>query len=157
MAVALADPTTALAPFHVEVRGLSKTYGESTVLSDVSFDLHGGQVVGLIGANGAGKSTLIKSLTGVVAATSGIVLVDGVEVLLDSPLAGLRHGFSAVSQKVILAESQSIAENVMLGLLPNRFGVVSRLPLKRTVKPATIPQRAPTPTPTPIAETVPPW
>ena len=128
------ESTGALAPFHVEVRDLGKTYGESTVLSGVSFELSGGQVVGLIGANGAGKSTLIKTLTGVVTASSGVVLVDGVEVTLDSPLAGLRHGFSAVSQKVILAEQQSLAENVMLGLLPNRFGVVSRQQLKRTVK-----------------------
>lgn len=132
--MAIAATTTALVPFHVEVRGLSKAYGETTVLSGVSFELHGGQVIGLIGANGAGKSTLIKSLTGVVTATSGDVLIDGVEVMLDSPLAGLRHGFSAVSQKVILAEQQSVAENVMLGLLPNRFGVVSRRQLKSTVK-----------------------
>lgn len=132
--MAIEATTTALAPFRVEIRGIGKTYGATSVLSDVSFELHGGQVVGLIGANGAGKSTLIKCMTGVVTASSGEVLMDGVHVLLDSPLAGLRSGFSAVSQKVILAEQQSVAENVMLGLLPNRFGVVSRRRLKRTVK-----------------------
>ena len=130
----LTESATAIPPFHVEVRGLSKVYGESTVLSDVSFDLHGGKVVGLIGANGAGKSTLIKCLTGVVASASGSVFVDGVEVALDSPAAGLHQGFSAVSQKVILAEQQSVAENVMLGLIPSRFGVVAKQPLKVKVQ-----------------------
>ena len=121
-------------PFLVEVRDVGKYYGDSPVLSNVSFDVRGGEVLALIGANGAGKSTLIKCLTGVVAASSGEVLVDGSAVSLDSPAAGLHQGFSAVSQKVTLAETESIAENVMLGLLPQRLGVVSRRRLRKVVQ-----------------------
>jgi ribose transport system ATP-binding protein len=122
-----------LAPFRVDIKNLSKVYGASQVLTDVSFNLPSGSVVGLIGANGAGKSTLIKCLTGVVDATAGFVSVDGEPVSLASPLEGLKQGFSAVSQKVVLAETESVAENIMLGLLPSKGGVVARSQLKRDV------------------------
>jgi ribose transport system ATP-binding protein len=129
----MATDRVALVPFRVDIENLSKVYGSSQVLTDVSFALSSGSVVGLIGANGAGKSTLIKCLTGVVDATTGIVSVDGDPVSLASPLEGLKQGFSAVSQKVVLAETESVAENIMLGLLPSKGGIVARSQLKKDV------------------------
>ena len=61
----------------ISVRNLSKSYGSHQVLSDVSFDFEGGQIIGLLGPNGSGKTSLIKILTGLINDYSGEVLIDG--------------------------------------------------------------------------------
>ncbi|MBQ2903573.1 MAG: ABC transporter ATP-binding protein [Clostridia bacterium] len=61
----------------ISVRNLSKSYGKHQVLSDVSFDFEGGQIIGLLGPNGSGKTSLIKILTGLINDYSGEVLIDG--------------------------------------------------------------------------------
>src|SRR5262245_9359645 len=65
------------APPLLGVRGLTKRYGEQTALNDVSFDIGGGEVLGLIGPNGAGKTTLFETLAGVVTADAGEVCLRG--------------------------------------------------------------------------------
>lgn len=109
---------------RLEVRSVGKIYGIVPVLSDVSFDVEGGEVLGLIGANGAGKSTLVKCLTGVVEASTGGFFVDGAEVSIRSPQDGLRAGIAAVNQKVELADDQSVAENILLGRFPKKAGLI---------------------------------
>ncbi len=64
----------------LEVRAVSKSYGTSAVLADVSFAIEPGEVVALVGPNGAGKSTLIHVITGLTKPTSGEVLADGVRI-----------------------------------------------------------------------------
>ena len=61
----------------VEVRNLSKSYGHQLAVKDVSFSFHGGAVLGLLGPNGAGKSTVMMMITGLLAPTSGDVIVNG--------------------------------------------------------------------------------
>lgn len=61
----------------VEVRNLNKTYGQQLAVKDVSFSFHGGAVLGLLGPNGAGKSTVMMMITGLLAPTSGDVIVNG--------------------------------------------------------------------------------
>ncbi|MBQ2848388.1 MAG: ABC transporter ATP-binding protein [Clostridia bacterium] len=61
----------------ISVRNLSKSYGSHQVLSNVSFDFEGGQIIGLLGPNGSGKTSLIKILTGLINDYSGEVLIDG--------------------------------------------------------------------------------
>ena len=61
----------------ISVRNLSKSYGNHQVLSNVSFDFEGGQIIGLLGPNGSGKTSLIKILTGLINDYSGEVLIDG--------------------------------------------------------------------------------
>ncbi|MPQ99065.1 ATP-binding cassette domain-containing protein [Modestobacter sp. I12A-02628] len=61
----------------IEVHGLTKRYGDRTVVDDVSFVLEPGSVTGFLGPNGAGKSTTMRMMTGLVPATSGTALVDG--------------------------------------------------------------------------------
>ncbi len=60
-----------------EVNGLSKRFGDITALSDVSFQVRAGELLGLIGPNGAGKSTLFECLAGVLPSDSGTVRIDG--------------------------------------------------------------------------------
>lgn len=70
----------------LSISGLSKRYGRQWALEDVSFSLSDGEIVGFLGPNGAGKSTTMKIATGYIAATSGTVLVGGVDVASD-PIA----------------------------------------------------------------------
>lgn len=118
------DDVPTAAPIKVAIKAVGKVYGIVPVLADVSFEVAGGEVLGLIGANGAGKSTLVKCLTGVVEASTGSFYVDGEEVSLQTPQEGLRVGFAAVNQKVELAEDQSVAENILLGRFPKKTGIV---------------------------------
>ena len=74
----------------IEVSHLTKRYGNHTAVDDLSFTIPGGQIYGLLGPNGAGKSTTMNILTGCLAATSGDVRIDGVDIFED-PMAAKRH------------------------------------------------------------------
>lgn len=74
----------------IEVSHLTKRYGNHFALSDLSFTIPNGQIYGLLGPNGAGKSTTMNILTGCLAATSGEVRIDGVDIFED-PMAAKRH------------------------------------------------------------------
>ena len=76
-----------------------------------------------MGENGAGKSTLIKALTGVYTIDSGTVLVDGEQHEFHSPAASQAAGISTVYQEVNLVPNLTVAENMLLGREPRRFGV----------------------------------
>lgn len=77
----------------VEVQHLVKFYGEKEALTDVSFSIPEGQVVGLLGLNGAGKSTTMNILTGYLSATSGTVRIDGHDILADANAAKRSIGY----------------------------------------------------------------
>jgi ABC-2 type transport system ATP-binding protein len=64
----------------IQIRKLSKSYGEKTVLKELSLDIYPGQVIGYIGPNGAGKSTTVKILTGLIPDFAGEVLIDGLNM-----------------------------------------------------------------------------
>jgi ABC-2 type transport system ATP-binding protein len=68
----------------IEVKNLSKFYGEQAAVNDISFSINKGEIVGFLGPNGAGKSTTMKILTGFIPSTSGEVKVCGLEVDVDS-------------------------------------------------------------------------
>ena len=70
----------------VEVKNLVKKYGDKYAVDDISFTIKDGEVIGFLGPNGAGKTTTMNILTGYLSATSGTVLIDGVDIL-DKPIA----------------------------------------------------------------------
>ncbi len=107
----------------LEVRAISKSFGGVQALDNVSFHLRAGEVLGLIGDNGAGKSTLIKCLSGVHRPDAGAILVDGVEVSVDSPLTAQGLGIETVHQGLALVETLDVATNLFL----NRELVAPRL------------------------------
>ena len=93
-------------------------------LVDVQLDLYRGEIHALMGENGAGKSTCIKIITGVYERDEGTVLFKDREIHPRSPKDAEAVGISTVYQEVNLIPTLSIAENVMLGRLPRKFGVI---------------------------------
>jgi ribose transport system ATP-binding protein len=109
--------TMSTAPF-LEMRGVSKSFPGVLALDNVDFTVNAGEVHCLIGANGAGKSTLMKVLSGVYAADSGGVFLNGKEVRIQSPRDGLKAGIAVIYQELSLVEPLTVAENIFLGQYP---------------------------------------
>ena len=89
--------------------------------ADISFKR--GQIHGLVGQNGAGKTTFARMLCGALSPDSGHIEVDGMRVSFASPRAALDAGVTMVAQELSLVSALTVAENVLLGQLPNRLGV----------------------------------
>ncbi len=93
-------------------------FGGVTALEDVTFQALAGNVTCLLGDNGAGKSTLIRILSGVLAPTSGRLLVEGDEVRFASPRDALARGIATVYQDLALVPLMSVWRNFFLGAEP---------------------------------------
>ena len=104
----------------IEVRGVTKLFGSVIALSDVSLQVHPGEVPCLLGDNGAGKSTLIKILCGAHKPTEGEYLFEGEPVSFDSPREALERGIAPVYQDLSLIPLMSIWRNFFLGVEPER-------------------------------------
>jgi simple sugar transport system ATP-binding protein len=104
----------------VELRGVSKRFGQTTAVNDVTLRTYGGRVTCLLGDNGAGKSTLIKILSGVHRPDGGVVLVDGEPTRFTSPRDAIDRGISTVFQDLALIPLVSIVRNFFLGREPVR-------------------------------------
>jgi simple sugar transport system ATP-binding protein len=102
----------------IEVRNISRYFGNVTALQDVSMTVHTGEVMCLLGDNGAGKSTLIKILSGVHRPSEGQYLVDGEEVHFSSPRDALERGIATVYQDLAMIPLMSISRNFFLGSEP---------------------------------------
>ena len=101
----------------LEVRKLSKLFGGVRAVDNVSFSLGRGEIVGLIGPNGAGKTTLVNLMTGVLPATSGTVLFEGVDVTRQKPHQAARRGLARTFQIVQPFPEMTVLENVTAGTL----------------------------------------
>jgi simple sugar transport system ATP-binding protein len=101
--------------YRLELRNVSKSFGEVQALEDVNFQLGQNEVVGLLGDNGAGKSTLIKILTGYYQPTSGEILFNGQKVDHLTVPKARQLGVETVYQERALAELQTLWRNIFLG------------------------------------------
>jgi simple sugar transport system ATP-binding protein len=108
----------------VQMQGIGKSFPGVIALEDVDFSLRKGEIHALMGENGAGKSTLIKVLTGVEQPDKGIIELDGKPIQVRSPQHSQELGISTVYQEVNLCTNISVAENIMLGREPYRFGSI---------------------------------
>ena len=109
----------------LEMRDISKSFGEIKALSNIDFEVSNGEVVALLGDNGAGKSTLIKIITGYYRPDDGEMFWKDAKIdnLTVSKCRGL--GIETVYQERALAEQQSIWRNIFMGReLVNRFGIM---------------------------------
>ena len=108
------------------VTGLSKSYGAYRALNNFDFVVEPGQAVSVIGENGAGKSTLAKILAGVIRPDAGTITLNGEEVQLGSPRDALRRGVAFIPQELAYLPNLSVAQNILVGTWPNRFGISTR-------------------------------
>ncbi|MFE2754553.1 sugar ABC transporter ATP-binding protein [Actinosynnema sp. NPDC059335] len=104
------------------MRGISVEFPGVKALQEVDFRLFPGEVHALMGENGAGKSTLIKALTGVHPLAAGEVRYAGEPVSFHGPAQAQAAGISTVYQEVNLCANLTVAENILLGREPRRFG-----------------------------------
>jgi branched-chain amino acid transport system ATP-binding protein len=101
----------------LEVTGLSKNFGGITAVSNVSFDLFPGEIVGLIGPNGAGKTTLVNLFTGAFPATAGKIVYDGLDVTRQKPYQAARRGIARTFQIVQPFPAMTVLQNATTGAL----------------------------------------
>jgi simple sugar transport system ATP-binding protein len=110
---------------RLELKNVSKSFGEVKALEDISFHLGRNEIVGLLGDNGAGKSTLIKIITGYHQPTSGDIFFNGKKVDHLTVPKARELGVETVYQERALAELQSLWRNIFLGReLRNRWGLL---------------------------------
>ncbi|GAB5099086.1 L-arabinose ABC transporter ATP-binding protein AraG [Caballeronia sp. LP006] len=113
---------------------IGKVFPGVRALDGVSFDVNAGEVHGLMGENGAGKSTLLKILGGEYQPDSGRVLIDEKEVHFGSAAASIASGIAVIHQELQYVPDLTVAENLLLGALPNRLGWVNKREAKKHVR-----------------------
>jgi ABC-type branched-subunit amino acid transport system ATPase component len=102
-------------PVLMQVRGLSVRFGGLQALSEVAFEVHDGEILGIIGPNGAGKTTLFNALNGFIQPSAGSVQVQGIELVGRAPYEVCRAGVSRTFQIVRPFARLSILNNVVVG------------------------------------------
>lgn len=100
----------------IEIKNIRKDFGNRTVLKDVNFNVHEGEVVSIIGSSGSGKSTLLRCINLLETPTSGQILIHGKDVLSgDVPLVELREKVGMVFQQFNLFNNLSVLDNCVIG------------------------------------------
>ncbi|AOS66164.1 sugar ABC transporter ATP-binding protein [Actinoalloteichus hymeniacidonis] len=122
-------------PVLLEVRDITKRFTGALALDEVDLAVHAGEVHVLLGENGAGKSTLIKILGGVHSPDKGEILVDGKPTTIRSPGHARKHGIAVIHQELTLVPRLSVAENLFLGRVPRRLGIVDKRRMLRDAIP----------------------
>jgi len=109
----------------LQMTGISKSFGNNTVLDGVFLEVEAGEVVALLGENGAGKSTLIKILGGIYKSDSGEIRINGQKKDINTAAVAGENGIRIIHQEIILVPERTIASNVFLGReLKDKFGMV---------------------------------
>ncbi|MEQ9809344.1 sugar ABC transporter ATP-binding protein [Streptococcus jiangjianxini] len=115
----------------IEMRDISKSFGNNKVLEKIDLELQSGQVHALMGENGAGKSTLMNILTGLFPATKGKILIDGQEMTFTNPQEAENFGISFIHQEMNTWADMTVLENLFLGReIKNRFGLLDQKAMK---------------------------
>jgi D-xylose transport system ATP-binding protein len=99
----------------LEVKGASKRFGPVQALDRVDFEVHAGEVIGLVGDNGAGKSTLVKAIAGIHEIDSGSIRFDGDQVTIHRPQDATALGIATVYQDLALCDNLDVVANLFLG------------------------------------------
>ena len=109
-----------MSDIRLEVKNISKTFGITKALQNVSFNVNKGEVHALIGENGSGKSTLTNMLTGIYTMESGTFILDGKEIHPKNQVEANDEGVSIIVQELGTLSGLTVAENIFLGH-ENRF------------------------------------
>jgi ribose transport system ATP-binding protein len=106
----------------LRMQGIRKSFGAVQALCGVDFAVRAGEVHAIVGENGAGKSTLMKIVSGALSADAGTIDYEGKPFAPRSPAHARRSGIAMIYQELMLAPHLSVAENITLGVEPQRFG-----------------------------------
>lgn len=117
----------------LEMQGISKRFGATQALTDVSLEVAAGEVLALIGENGAGKSTLMKVLSGAYQADTGTMRLAGAAYAPAGPHAARLAGVAMIYQELTIAPDLSVEDNVMLGQERSCFAWLDRREQRRAV------------------------
>lgn len=140
----------------IAFENVTKLYGATAALSDVTFVCRAGEIRAVLGENGAGKSTLMKLLSGVIAPSDGTIYVDGEAVHFKGPAEAKAMGIICMFQELSLVPDLTVRENILLGV--GTFGFPARgevevakeylsqidgghIPMNRKVSELTLPER----------------
>ena len=113
-----------MAEFVLQLRDITKIFPGVRALDKVQFDLRPGEIHALMGENGAGKSTFIKVIMGVHQAEEGEMFLDGKKVQFKSTRDAQKAGIAAIYQHVTAYPHLTVAENIFVGHLKMRHGMV---------------------------------
>ncbi|MEO8572241.1 MAG: ATP-binding cassette domain-containing protein, partial [Chloroflexota bacterium] len=116
----MTSPAVAPVP-ALEAHGIVKAFPGIVANDEVDFDLRSGEIHALLGENGAGKSTLMNVLAGLYQPDAGEIRLDGRPIAFRSPRDAIAAGLGMVHQHFTLVPSQTVTENILLGLDRPRF------------------------------------
>ncbi len=118
----------------LELRGITKSFGALIANDHIDLTVEPGEIHSLLGENGAGKSTLMNVLYGLLQADSGEILLDDVPQHFKGPGDAMKAGIGMVHQHFMLIPVFTVAENVMLGHEPSKFGVLDLAAARQRVR-----------------------
>jgi len=113
-------------PGTFEIRNISKAFPNVQALDDVSLDIRPGEILAFVGENGAGKSTLLKIINGDYQADSGSFSIDGQALSFSNPKQAHDTGIRVIYQEPEIVPGVDVPENIWIGELPKRFGLIDR-------------------------------
>ncbi len=120
--------------YILTLKNITKEFPGVKALDDVTINIERGTIHGLVGENGAGTSTLIKVLAGIYQPNKGEIILDGKPCRFNSPIEARRAGISVVHQEIKLAEPLSVAENMFLGNVQLKNGLVDWKGMRRRAR-----------------------
>lgn len=120
--------------YILTLKNITKEFPGVKALDDVTINIERGTIHGLVGENGAGKSTLIKVLAGIYQPNKVEIILDGKPCRFNSPIEARRAGISVVHQEIKLAEPLSVAENMFLGNVQLKNGLVDWKGMRRRAR-----------------------
>ncbi len=115
----------------LRMKRVTKAFPGTLAVDGVDFDVRQGEVHALLGENGAGKSTLMKMLAGSFTDYTGDIQINGKDVRLHSPAEAIDNGIGMIYQELSLARPITIAENVLVGRLPKKFGILDKKKMRK--------------------------
>lgn len=118
----------------LEIRNVSKAFPNVQALTDVSLDVSPGEILAFMGENGAGKSTLLKIINGDYQPDSGTLTFNGQRLSFSGPRDAHKAGIRVIYQEPEIIPGVDVAENIWVGELPKRFGLIDRRQLNEQVR-----------------------
>ena len=119
--------------YLIDMTNISKSFSGNQVLKDVEFNVKPGEIHALMGENGAGKSTLVKVLTGIHPRDTGVIKVEGEEVIFTNPKQAENEGLVVIHQELNIIPDLTVTQNMFLGkeLTYGKLGMLNKKKMKQ--------------------------